>query len=55
MTAGEIFQNIERLMMLLEPETGTDRLKIIAYQTMVRGVRAFKDLVKRQDFKENAD
>lgn len=55
MDIGEIFQNIERLMMLLEPECGTDRLKIIAYQAMVKWFRLFKDLIKKQDFKETRE
>ena len=55
MEAGEIFQNIERLMMLLEPECGSDRLRLIAYFTMVKWVRVFKGLVKKQDFKETME
>ncbi len=55
MEVGEIFQNIERLMMMLEPECGTDRLRLIAYQTMVKWLRFFKALVKKQDFKENEE
>lgn len=55
MAAGEIFQNIERLMMLLEPECGNDRLKLIAYQAMVKAVRIFKGLIKKQDFKETQE
>lgn len=55
MDVGEIFQNIERLMMLLEPECGTDRLKLIAYQAMVKAVRIFKAIIKGQDFKETED
>ncbi len=55
MDVGDIFQNIERLMMLLEPECGSDRLKLIAYQAMVKWLRFFKGLIKKQDFKEGKD
>lgn len=53
MDAGEIFQNIERMILLLEPECGSDRAKLIAYQTMVKWFRFFKGLIKKQDFKES--
>ncbi len=52
MDAGEIFQNIERMIMLLEPECGGDRLRLIAYRSMVKAVRVFKGFIKKQDFKE---
>ena len=52
MQVREIFQNIERLMLLLEPAAGTDRLKLIGYFAMVKAVRIFKGLIKKQDFKE---
>lgn len=54
MEAGEIFQEIERLMLLLSPD-GRDRLKLIGYQAMVKAVRVFKQLVKRQDYKETTE
>ncbi len=53
MDVGEIFQNIERMMLLLEPECGSDRLKLIAYQAMVKWFRFFKEIVKKKDFKES--
>lgn len=52
MDAGEIFREIERLMLLLNAEVGTDRLRIIAYRAMVKAVRVFKVIIKKQDFKE---
>ncbi len=55
MDIGEIFQNIERMMMLLEPECGSDRARLIAYQAMVKWFRFFKNMVKKQDFKETQE
>ncbi len=55
MDAGEIFREIERLMLLLSEAAGTDRLKLIAYQAMVKAVRIFKAIIKSQDFKEWQD
>lgn len=40
-------------MLLLQTVAGVDRLKLIAYFAMVKAVRIFKGLVKREDYKEN--
>ena len=52
MQAAEIFRDIERLMLLLSPLAGNNRYRLIAYQAMVKGVRMFKEIVKKQDFTE---
>lgn len=55
MRAGEIFSEIERLMYYLWPTRDTDRVKIIAYRTMVKGVRIFKKLIEKSDLKETIE
>ena len=52
MESREIFQEIERLMFLLFELAAKDKMQLIAYRAMVKAVRVFKGLVKRQDFKE---
>lgn len=55
MRAGEIFSEMERLMYYLWPTRDTDRVKIMAYRTMVKGVRIFKKLIEKSDLKETID
>ncbi len=52
MDVDKIFSEIERLMYYLWPTRDTDRVKIIAYRAMIKGVLVFKRIIERADFKE---
>lgn len=45
------FDEMELAMFRLWDEAKGDRLKLIAYQAMVKAVRVFKAIIKGQDYK----